>query len=97
MRPTALTIVLLLAVSFSLHARNRTETHKSMNGQDAALVAKAVQHEAAILSEIRKSTPIVETYIQRDTIGDGGPGAPIHGFVGLGTIAGMEREGNSEQ
>ncbi len=88
MRPTALTIVLLLAVSFSLHARNRTETHKSMNGQDAALVAKAVQHEAAILSEIRKSTPIVETYIQRDTIGDGGPGAPVsdYYFIGRATV-----------
>ncbi|MGC9293358.1 MAG: hypothetical protein ACP5EP_11670 [Acidobacteriaceae bacterium] len=88
MRPTALAIVLLLAVPFSLHARNRTEANKSLNGQDAALVAKAVQHETAILSEIRKSTPIVETYIQRDAIGDGGPDAPVsdYYFISRATV-----------
>ncbi|MGB8481397.1 MAG: M48 family metalloprotease [Acidobacteriaceae bacterium] len=88
MRPTALAIVLLFAVPFSLHARNRTEASKAMNGQDAALVTKAVQHEAAILAEIRKSTPIVETYIQRDAIGDGGPGAPVsdYYFISRATV-----------
>ena len=88
MRPTALALVLLLAAPFSLHARNHNEANQPLNGQDAALVAKAVQHEAAILSEIRKSTPIVETYIQRDTIGDGGPGAPVsdYYFISRATV-----------
>jgi len=80
MRHTILAIAVLFAVPVSLFARHRTETNVPLTGQDAALVAKAIQHEAAILPEFRKSTPIVETYIQRDAIGDGGPGAPVSDY-----------------
>jgi hypothetical protein len=89
MRPKKnLAIVLLFALPFSLHARNRTEASNALNGQNAALIAKAIQHETAILAEIRKSSPIVETYIQRDAIADDGPSAPVsdHYFISRATV-----------
>ena len=80
MRHTILAIAVLVAMPVSLFARSHVEVGKAINAQDAALVSKAIQNEKSTLAEIRKCTPIVETYIQRDTAEANGSGDPVSDY-----------------
>lgn len=67
MRHKIFAIAVLFAMPVSLFARSHAEAGKSLNPQDAALISKAVENEKTTLAEIRKTTPFVETYLQRET------------------------------